>query len=29
MNTQEELQNAFRELEKGSFLKGKSKAEGK
>jgi redox-sensitive bicupin YhaK (pirin superfamily) len=29
MNTQEELQNAFRELEKGTFLKGKFKAEGK
>jgi redox-sensitive bicupin YhaK (pirin superfamily) len=29
MNTQEELQNAFRELEKGTFLEGKSKAEGK
>ncbi len=29
MNTQEELQNAFHELEKGTFLKGKAKGEGK
>jgi hypothetical protein len=29
MNTQKELQNAFHELEKGTFLKGKTKAEGK
>jgi redox-sensitive bicupin YhaK (pirin superfamily) len=29
MNTQEELQNAFHELEKGTFLKSKTKAEGR